>query len=168
MAAALSALNSQAEVSNRQTPPQTTTATSTSTIAPIYSTTPPIPTAVQDGSASGFPKGWNPMIGYGMPPDFFTTPSRTQFNASTTQPMTSHPGQQNAQGTWSPQMAAQSNAQFNSSVSQPMAPQHDPSATQPMNSQQDASATPLTAQGTWSPQMAVQFNASAPPPMTLQ
>ena len=118
MAAALSALNSQAEASNSQTPPQTTTATSTSTTAPIYSTTPPIPTAVQDGSASGFPKGWNPMTGYGMPPDFFTTPSRTQFIASATQPMTSHPGQQNAQGTWSPQMAAQSNA----SAPPPMTP----------------------------------------------
>ena len=58
------------------------------------------------------------MTAYGMPPDFFTTPSRTQFNASATQPMTSHPGQQNAQGTWSPHMAAQSNA----SAPPPMTP----------------------------------------------
>ena len=125
MAAALSALNSQAEASNSQAPPQTTAATSIVTTAPVYSTTPPIPTTVQDGSASGLPKGWNPMTGYGMHPDFYTTPSKTQFNASATQPMTpqndpsatqpmgsqqdASATQPNTQGTWSLQMAAQSN-----------------------------------------------------------
>ena len=65
-----------------------------------------------------FQKGWNPMTAYGMPPDFFTTPPKTQFNTSATQPMTSQPdpsatqpmGSQqdasatppNAHGTWSP------------------------------------------------------------------
>ena len=105
MAAALSALNSQAEASNSQTPRLATTATSMATTAPVYSTTPPIPTAGQDGSASGFPKGWNPMTGYGMPPDFFTTPSKTQFNASATQPMTSHPNQSATQPMGSQQDA---------------------------------------------------------------
>jgi len=61
-----------------------------------------------------------------------------------------------------------SNAQFNASVSQPMAPQPDPSATQPMSSQQDASAAQHTAPNTWSTQMSAQFNTSAPPPMTPQ
>ena len=55
---------------------------------PIYSTAPPITTSVQDGSASVFPKGWNPATGYGMPPDFFSTPPKMQLNASATQPMT--------------------------------------------------------------------------------
>ena len=105
MAAALSALNSQAEASNSQAPPHTTAATSIVTTAPVYSTTLPIRTAVQDGSTSGFPKGWNPMIGYGMPPDFFTTPSKTQFNASATQPMTSHPNQSATQPMGSQQDA---------------------------------------------------------------
>ena len=91
MAVALSAQNSLAEASKSQAPPQTTTATSTSKTAPVYSTTPPVPTAVQDGSASGFPKGWDPMTGYGMHPDFFTTPSKTQFSPSATQPMISQP-----------------------------------------------------------------------------
>ena len=66
------------------------------------------------------------MTGYGMHPDFFTTPVKAQFNASASQSMTSQPdpsatqpmgsqqnasaAQPNAQGTWSPQMAAQSNA----------------------------------------------------------
>ena len=74
MAAALSAPNSQAGTSNSQTPPQVTTAASVATADPIYSTAPPITTSVQDG--------------YGMPPDFFSTPPKTQLNASATQPMT--------------------------------------------------------------------------------
>ena len=96
MAAALSAKNSQAEASNSQAPPQTTIITSTTPAAPIFSTPKAAPTVVQGGSASRFPKGWNPATGYGMLPDFFIL---------------------------------QSNAQFNTSVSQPMAPQFDPSAT---------------------------------------
>ena len=87
MAVALSALNSQAGTSNSQTPPQVTTAALAAIADPIYSTTPPITTSVQDGSASAFPKGWNPATGYGMHPDFFSTPPKMQFNASTTQPM---------------------------------------------------------------------------------
>ena len=119
MAAALSAQNSQAGISNSQTPPQMTTATSAGTADPIYSTTPPIATTVQDGSTSVFPKGWNPATGYGMHPDFFSTPPKMQFNASASQPIASQPDpsavqpmgaqqdasatQLNAQGAWSPQ-----------------------------------------------------------------
>ena len=127
MVAALLAQNSQARTSNSQASPQATTTTaSVVTANPIYSTTPPIVTSVQDGSASVFPKGWNPTTGYGMHPYFFATPPKMQFNASTSQPMTPQPdpsatqpsGTQqdasamkpNAQGTWSPQMAAQVNA----------------------------------------------------------
>ena len=84
MAAALSAQNSQAEASNSQAPPQTTVATSTTLAAPIFSTPKAAPTVVQGGSASEFPKGWNSATGYGMPPDFFTSQSNAQFNASVT------------------------------------------------------------------------------------
>jgi hypothetical protein len=135
MAAALSAQNSQAGTSNNQVLPQVTTATPTATADPIYSTTPPITTSVQDGSTSVFPKGWNSMTGYGMPPDFFSTPIKAQFNASASQPMTSQPdpsvtqpigsqqkasaAQPNAQSTWSPQMVAQ----YNASAPPPMTPQ---------------------------------------------
>ena len=82
MAAVLSAQNSWAGTSNSQTPPQMTTTASAVTADPIYSTTPPIATTVQDGSAFVFPKGWNPATGYGMHPDFFSTPPKMQFNAS--------------------------------------------------------------------------------------
>ena len=118
MAAALSAQNSHAEASNSQASKQETAATSTVTTTLVYTTTSPIPMAVQGGSAPRFPRGWNPAPGYGMPPDFITTPPKTQFNTSATQPMTSQPdpsatqpmGSQqdasatppNAHGTWSP------------------------------------------------------------------
>ena len=89
----------------------------------MYSTPKPAPTVVQGGSASGYPKGWNPATRYGMPPDFFTPQFNAQFNASATQPMVSQQGasaaQPNAQSTWSPQMVAQSNA----SAPPPMTPQ---------------------------------------------
>ena len=112
-----------------------TTAASVGTADPIYSTTPPITTTVQDGSASVFPKGWNPATGYGMHPDFFSTPPKMQFNASASQPIASQPEplavqpmvaqqdasaiQLNAQGAWSPQQMAQANA----SAPSPMTPQ---------------------------------------------
>jgi len=111
MAAALAAPNSQPEPSNSQASKQITTAISTATTDPIYSTPPPIPIAVQGGSAYGFPKGWNPATGYGMPPDFFTPQSAAQFDASATQPMAS---------------------QSNTSSTQLMTPQQGASVTQPI------------------------------------
>ena len=48
-------------------------------------------------------------------------------------------------------LTPQSSAQFNASVTQPMASQSDPLATQPIGSQQDASATQQTAYNIWSP-----------------
>ena len=110
MAAALSVQNSQAGTSNSQVPPQCTTVASTVTADPIYSTTSPIATTVQDGSVSVFPKGWNPATGYGMHPDFFTTPPKTQFNALATQPIT---------------------PRNDPSATQPMGSQQNASATQP-------------------------------------
>ena len=134
MAAALSVQDSQVGTSNSQTPPQMTTAASAGTTDPIYSTTPPIATTVQGESASVFPKGWDPATGYGMHPDFFSTPPKMQFNASASQPIASQPDssaaqpmgaqqdasatQLNAQGAWSPQQMAQANA----SAPSPMTP----------------------------------------------
>ena len=109
MAVALSAQNSQAGTSNSQVPPQITTEACAATADPIYSTTPPVTTSVQDGSASVLPKGWNPVTGYGMHPDFFTTPVKGQFNASASQPMASQP---------------------DPSATQPVGAQQDASATQ--------------------------------------
>ena len=122
MAAALSTQNSQAEASNSQTLPQTTTTTSTTPAAPIFSTPKAAPTEMQGGSASGFPKGWNPDTRYDMPPDFYTSQANAQFNASVTQPTTPQPDpsatqpmdsqqdasavQPNAHSAWSPHMAA--------------------------------------------------------------
>jgi len=135
MAVALSAPNSQAGTSNSQAPPQITTAASAVIADHIYSTTPPIAASVQDGSASVFSKSWNPATGYGMHPDFFSTPHKIQFNASASQSIASQPDpsavqlmvaqqdasatQLNAQGAWSPQQMGQANA----SAPSPMTPQ---------------------------------------------
>ena len=135
MEAALSAQNSQAEMSNSQVPPQTTTTASAATTAPVYTTASPVPIAMQGGSASGFSKGWDPSTGYGMHPDFFTTLVKGQLNTSASQPMTSQPDpsatrpmgtqqdasapQPNEQNTWSSQHDAQANA----SAPPPMTPQ---------------------------------------------
>ena len=89
MAAALSVQDSQVGTSNSQTPPQMTTVASAGTADHIYSTTPPIATTVQDGSASVFPEGWNHATGYGMHLDFFSTPPKMQFNALASQPIAS-------------------------------------------------------------------------------
>ena len=82
MAAALSAQDSRVGTSNSQVPPQNTATASAATTAPVYTTASPVPTAMQGGSTSGFPKGWDPMTRYDMHPDFFTTPVKAQFNAS--------------------------------------------------------------------------------------
>jgi len=70
---------------------------------------------MQGGSASGFPKGRDPTTGYGMHPDFFSTPVKGQFNASASQPMAFQP---------------------DPSATQPMGTQHDASAPLPMTPQQ--------------------------------
>ena len=113
MAAALSAQDSQAGTSNNQIPPQMTAAASAGTADPIYSTTLPIATTVQDGSASVFPKGWNPATGYGMHLDFFSTPPKMQFNASASQLIASQPDPSVVQpmGTQQDALATQLNAQ---------------------------------------------------------
>ena len=85
-----------------------TTAISAGTVDPIYSTTPPIATTVQCGSASVFSKGWDPATGYGMHPDFFSTPPKVQFNASTFQP---DPSAVQPMGAQQDALATQLNAQ---------------------------------------------------------
>ena len=90
---------------------------------------------MQDGSAFVFPKGWNPATGFGMHPDFFSTPPKIQIKTSASQPIASQldpsvvqpmgtqqdasATQLNAQGAWSPQQMAQANA----SAPPPMTPQ---------------------------------------------
>ena len=88
---------------------------------PIFSTTPPVTTEVQGGSALGFPLGWDPATGLCMPPEFFIPSSTAQISASAIQPISpqlSAPSaiQPTAHNTFFPQMAAQ----FNASAPPPM------------------------------------------------
>ena len=82
-----SASAGRSEENNGQVSMQTTSVTSLPQTNPIFSTAPPVTTEVQGGSASGFPLGWDPMTGIGMPPEFFVPSSTGQFGASATQPM---------------------------------------------------------------------------------
>jgi len=90
-----------------------TTAASAGMADPIYSTTPPIAITVQGGSSSVFPKGWDPATGYGMHPDFFSTPPKMQFNASASKPIASQPDPSAVQpmGAHQDALATQLNAQ---------------------------------------------------------
>ena len=83
-ATAPSASAGRSEESNDQVPSQTTGVTSLHQTNPVFSTTPPVTTTVQDGSTSGFLKGWGSVNGLGMPPEFFTPLSTAQFSASAT------------------------------------------------------------------------------------
>ena len=69
---------------------------------------------VQGGSASGFPIGWDPVTGRGMPLKFFIPTSARQFGASATQPIVHQQNppaaQPMAQNTSFPQMVGQVNA----------------------------------------------------------
>ena len=104
----------RSEENNGQMSSQTTGATSSPQTNPIFSTTPPVTTEVQGGSASRFPLGWDPATGLGMPPEFFIPSSMAQFSASATQSMSPRPStsatQPAAQNAWMSQMAAQLNA----------------------------------------------------------
>ena len=59
-------------------PPQTDT---------VFTSSPPITTTVPGGSASGFPLGWDPVTGFGMPPEAFVPSSSGQNNTVTSQQM---------------------------------------------------------------------------------
>jgi len=67
-------------------PPRTTLPPQTD---PIFTNSLLITTSVQGGSASGFPIGWDPVTGFGMPPGFFT-PSTTGQSSSSASIPTSH------------------------------------------------------------------------------
>ena len=53
----------------------------------VFTNSAPITTTVQGGSASGFPIRWDPVTGFGMPPQFFTSSSTEQVNPSASAPM---------------------------------------------------------------------------------
>ena len=55
-------------------------------IDPVFTNSAPITTTVQGGSASGFPIGWDPVTGFGMPPQFFTSSGTRQVNPSASAP----------------------------------------------------------------------------------
>jgi len=53
----------------------------------VFTNSTPITTTVQGRSSSGFPIGWDPVTGFSMPPQFFTSSSMEQVNPSASAPM---------------------------------------------------------------------------------
>ena len=70
-----SASASRSEENNGQVTSQTTGVTSLPQANPVFSTTPPVTTQIQGGSALGYPRGWDPATGLGMPPELFNQSS---------------------------------------------------------------------------------------------
>ena len=56
-------------------------------IPPVYTNSTPIATCAQGSYMSGYPVGWNPTTGLGMPPEYMIPSSSKQPSASVSQPM---------------------------------------------------------------------------------
>ena len=54
---------------------------------PVYTSSTPMATHAQGSYVTGFPVGWNPAIGYGMPPEYMVSSSAGQPSSSASQPM---------------------------------------------------------------------------------
>ena len=54
--------------------------------APVFPSSTPMATHAQGGFMTGFPTGWDPTTGYGMPPEFFIPFTRGQASSSASQP----------------------------------------------------------------------------------
>ena len=61
--------------------------TTSSRFAPVYTNSRPMATHAQGGFMIGFPVGWNPAIGYGMPQEYMVSSSAGQPSSSASQPM---------------------------------------------------------------------------------
>ena len=55
--------------------------------APVYTNSTPMTTHAQEGFMTGFPTGWDPATGYGMPLEFMISSAAGQASSSTSQPM---------------------------------------------------------------------------------
>ena len=78
---------------------------------PVFTSSTPLTTSMQGGFASGYPLGWDPTTGLGMPLEFFIPSTVGQTSASASQPA----GQQTS-----------------ALASQPIPQQENASASQPM------------------------------------
>ena len=61
--------------------------TALSQFAPVYTNSTPMATQAQGGFMTGFPVGWNPATGYGMPPEYMMSSAARQPSSSASQPM---------------------------------------------------------------------------------
>ena len=98
----------QADGDVGNTQPISTTASSQ--FSPVYTSSTLMATHAHGNYMTGFPVGWNPATGYGMPPKYMVSSSTGQPSSSASQPM---------------------NQQVNASAPQPTQPQDTAPAPQP-------------------------------------
>ena len=75
----------QADGNIGDTQPISTTASSQ--FSPVHTSSTPMATHAQGNYMTGFPVGWNPTTGFGMPPEFMVSSSAGQPSTSASQPM---------------------------------------------------------------------------------
>ena len=61
--------------------------TVSSRFAPMYTNSTPMATHAQGSFMTGFPVGWNPATGYGMPQEYMMSSAAGQPSSSASQPM---------------------------------------------------------------------------------
>ena len=121
---------SSSQLANATLPPQTD---------PVFTNSPPLTAIVPGGSASGFPLGWDPAIGFGMPPETFIPSSSRQNNTVTSQQMNHQQNVSASQPMTQDTLASQQTGQ-NTTASMPMG-QVNASAPLPISQQQQYSAS---------------------------
>ena len=61
--------------------------TALSQFAPVYTNSMPMATHAYGGFMTGFPVGWDPATGYGIPPEYLMSSAAGQSSTSASQPM---------------------------------------------------------------------------------
>ena len=80
-------IDPQAQVEGKVLDVQPISTVATTQIPPVYTNSTPMATYAQGNFMSGYPAGWNPTTGLGMPPEFMIPSPSKQPSASASQPM---------------------------------------------------------------------------------
>ena len=82
-----SSIDPQAQADGDVGNTQPISTTAPSQFSPVYTSSTPMATHAQGNYMTGFPVGWNPATGFGMPPEYMVSSSAGQPSSSASQPM---------------------------------------------------------------------------------
>lgn len=118
---------------NSSTAPQPMGTTLPAQFNLVFTNSPLFITSVQGGSSSGLTTGWDPVTGFGMPPNSFTPSTLGQNSTSASQTASHQQNESASQPMVQNVSVSQPMSQTNTSVSQPMSQQqHTASLIQPI------------------------------------